>query len=383
MAGNKLLIIDGDPASRDYLAKTLVDAGYEVLRAPSGKEGLIAAWRDHPDLILADPVMADLAGEELAARLRSDSRTAKVPLVALSSDSRPARLQSCRQAGFDDYLVKSPQLVPALIASVGKLLSKGGNAAREGGLLITLLSAKGGTGTSSLCANLAMNMAEDRPEIGVVVADLVLPIGSISGIVGYQSSENLVTIARMTASETTPEFLRRNLPRLEAWRFHLLAGSPDPAHGNDLNVGRIGDIVSALKSVYDLVLLDLGRALSPMSLPLLEHADLVAMIVGADTSTVTLTRTVWDYLRGRGVQAAAVYLILNRAVGLEGVTKAEAEKIIGLPIQSAVPYLGGNVSLANNQHQPYCLKFPADTASIILKDTARQMVTLAGHLRAG
>jgi pilus assembly protein CpaE len=169
---------------------------------------------------------------------------------------------------------------------------------------------------------------------------------------------------------------------MDVWHFHLLAGAPDPERANALDVGRISDVVAALKLAYDFVVLDLGRSLSRISLPLIEHADLVAMIVGTDLSTVTLSKTVWDYLHSKGVQAPSLYLILNRAVGLEGVTKAEAEKIIGLPIQTAMPYLGGNVSLANNQHHPYTLNFPSDTASIILKDTARQMARLAQNIRA-
>ncbi len=381
MASSTILIIDGDLASRNYIASVLQKQGHQVLQASSGREGLIAAWRDRPDIIIADPVMPDLTGEQLATRLRLDSRTARIPLVALSSDPQPARQRSCSEAGFNEYLAKTPQAISSLMEVVAGQLG-GGAAAKDGGLQIVFLSAKGGTGTSSLCANLAMNVAEHQPEARVVVVDLVLPIGSIAGIVGYESDQNLVTIAHMPAAETTPEFLRDNLTQLDAWRFHLLAGSPDPERGNELVVGRIGDIISALKSAYDFVVLDLGRSLSRISLPLIEHADLVAMIVGSDQSTVTLTKIVWEYLQSKGVQALSVYAILNRAVGLEGVTKVEAEKIIGLPIQTAMPYLGGNFSMANNQHQPYSVKFPADTASIVLRETAQQMVSLVKRLRA-
>ncbi len=383
MAGSTILIVDADLASRNYLAAALNKEGHKVIQAASGREGLIAAWRDRPDIIITDPVLPDLAGEVLAARLRADARTAKVPLVALSSDPEQSRLRSCISAGFNEYLVKTAQAMPSLINTVTSLLGGGSAVVKEGGKLIVFLSAKGGTGTSSLCANIAMNVALNQPEARVVVLDLVLPIGSIAGIVGYQSDENVVTIAQKPVTETTPEFLRESLAQLEIWRFHLLAGSPDPEHGNELVVTRIGDLVAGLKSTYDFVFLDLGRSLSRISLPLIQQADIVTMVVGADISTVTLTKTVWDYLQSKGLQASSVYMILNRAVGLEGVTKAEAEKIIGIPIKTSMPYLGANLTLANNQHQPYVVKFPSDTASIVLKDTGRQMIDLARHLRAG
>ncbi len=383
MTGSTILVVDGDIASRNYIAAALQKEGYRVLHAASGKEALIVAWRDHPHLIIADPVLPDLKGEELAARLRSDPRTARLPLIALSRDASPGRMQSCLDAGFNQYVVKGPQALPSLLGMVPVLLGEQAVASRQGGLLIAFLSAKGGTGTSSLCANLARVIADRSPEPRVVVADLVLPIGSIAGIVGYRDDQNLATVANLPASETTPEFLGDKLPRIEDWHFQLLAGSPDPQHGNDLAAARVVELIAGLQAAYDFVLLDLGRSLSRISLPLIEHADLVAMIVGADMSTVALTRTTWDYLRSKGVQPASVYPILNRAVGLEGLTRAEIEQMLGIPIKVSVPYLGSNFSIANNQHQPYSSKFPRDTASIVLKDTAQQMIDLAKRQRAG
>jgi DNA-binding response OmpR family regulator len=59
-----------------------------VLQAGSGREGLIYIWRDRPDLVIADPALADLKGEEIAVKLRNDIRFANLPLIALSSDPR-------------------------------------------------------------------------------------------------------------------------------------------------------------------------------------------------------------------------------------------------------------------------------------------------------
>jgi pilus assembly protein CpaE len=259
----------------------------------------------------------------------------------------------------------------------------GAAAKKVGGLLIVFLSAKGGTGTSSLCANMATQIVAYRPEANVVVADLVLPIGSIADIVGYTGDQNLVTVSEMPATILTPDYFRDNLVQMANWKFHLLAGSPDPENGNQLKVGLIGDFVSALKDAYDYVLIDLGRSLSRISMPIIENADLVALIVGTDQSTISLTKTVWEYLQGKGVDATRIFAILNRAVGLEGLTKSEAEKIIGLEIKTSVPYLGSNFVLANNQHMPFSQKFPKDTAAIVFKETAEQMAELARRLRSG
>jgi len=131
--------------------------------------------------------------------------------------------------------------------------------------------------------------------------------------------------------------------------------------------------VCSLRSAYDYVLVDLGRSLSRISLPLIQEADLLVLILSTDLSTVNHTQKLWHYLQGQGVSSDRVYSILNRAVGLEGLTKAEAEKILGLDIDLMMPYMMGNFTLANNQHTPISIKFPTDAASFVLKQAAIDM----------
>jgi len=383
VVGKSVLVLDENKASRNFLVKTLSEKQFKVAGAVSGREALITAWRDEPDLILFDPVLSDLGVEEFIQRLRNDPRTSSTPLLALSSNPSPALQEASLNAGVNEYLIKSPQAIPALAEALIRLLGAEGpaDAAGEGeegdGLLIVFLSGKGGIGTSSLCANLAMNIRQVQPEARIVVADLVLPIGSIAPIVGYEGGINLATLADLPAGQTNPEYLQKNLPEPELWQFQVLAGSPDPQHANILNADRITEIVKALRAAYDFVILDLGRSLSRIGLPLIQKADLITLIVSPDLSTIQLTRTVWAYLQGQGIDGRRMYVILNRAVGLEGLTKAQAEEMLGLTIKTAIPYLGGNFALANNLHQPITTKYPTDTASIILKETAGNMVRLA------
>ena len=382
MPEKKILIVDADAASRNFIARNLIDQKYEVIQAGSGKEGLIYAWRDRPDLAIIDPTIEDLKGEKMAAKLRQDVRTENMPLIALSSDSSMVYIQSCIDAGFSEYIMKSGQAISMLNEAVNRLFGINSAIVKQGGLLMVFLSAKGGTGTSSMCANIAMNIAQNQPEVRVVVLDLILPIGSIAPIVGYEGTQNIVTITDMQPGETTPEFFRDELPEIKTWRFHLLAGSPDPKSSNHIQVGRIWDIVKALKESYDYVLIDLGRSLSKISLPFIQHADLITLILSTDISTVSLTKTLWLYLKSKGVDTASVYTILNRAVGLEGLSKVDAEKMIEIPINATMPYLSSNMAFANTHHQPFTVKFPKDTASIVFQKSAKEMSALARKLRA-
>lgn len=383
MPEKKILIVDADTASRNFIARNLLSQKYEVIQAGSGKEGLIYAWRDRPDLMVLDPMVTDISGEEVARKLKQDARTANMPIIALSSDPNTARIKTCLDAGFSEYIPKSGRAVSVLEETISRLLGITSASAKHGGFLMVFVSAKGGAGTSSICANIAMNMAQDQPNVRVVVLDMVLPIGSIAPIVGYEGAQNIVTITDMPIEETTPEFFRGHLPEMPVWRFHLLAGSPDPESSNNLKIGRIWDIVAALKECYDFVFIDIGRALSKIGLPLIQHADLIGLVISTDTSTVSLTKTLLDYMNNKGVAPASIYPILNRAGGVEGLFKADAEKALGIEIKATMPYLGSNFAFANSHHQPFALKFPNDTASIIFHKMAEEMVVQARAARAG
>ncbi len=382
MPEKKVLIIDADVASRNFIARNLLGQKYEVIQAGSGKEGLIYAWRDRPDLAVIDPTLTDITGEDLARKLKQDARTANMPLIALSSDPSVSRIKSCLDAGFSEYITKSGQAVPMLNEMVSRLLDISGALVKQGGLLMVFLSAKGGTGTSSICANIAMSIGQNQPEARVVVVDMVLPIGSIAPIVGYEGPQNIVTIAEMPPDEVTPEFLRDKLTECAPWRFNLLAGSPDPESSNHLKAGRIVDIVSALKESYDYVLIDIGRSLSRITLPLIQRADLNILVVSTDVSTVSLTKPILEYMKSKGVSMDSVFVLLNRAVGLEGLSKAETENALEIPIRTTMPYLSSNLAFANSHHQPFAMKFPRDTASLVFYETAKEMSILARNLRA-
>lgn len=387
MVGKTILLLDENPASRNFLATTLREKQFTILEAPSGREALSMAWRDAPDLVLFDPVLSDIRDDEFITRLRTNPRTKNMLLVALSSDPGPARRDACINAGVDEYLVKSSQALASLEESLVRILSQSSSieeavrVEKEPGLLFVFLSAKGGTGTSSLCANIAMNIKQVQPEARVVVVDLVLPIGSIAPIVGYEGKLNITTVADLPASQMSGDYFSKNLPKPELWQFQLLPGSPDPQTANALKADRIDYVVDTLLSTYDYVILDIGRSLSRISLPLIEKADLIALIVSTDPGTLKLTRTIHKYLQSQGIDHHKIYIILNHALGLEGTTETEAEEVIGLSIKTTLPYMGGNFALANNLNQPVTTKYPNDTASMILRELAINMGTVARQLR--
>jgi Flp pilus assembly CpaE family ATPase len=230
---------------------------------------------------------------------------------------------------------------------------------------------------SSLCANIAQEIASSQPSMDIAVLDMVMPLGSIGSIVGYQGEFNLVTAANRSLENLNSQYLRQSLATIPNWGFRLLAGAPDPESANSVDASHIPILIRAFREAFDATFVDLGRSLSRISLPIILEADVVVIITSADLSTVGLTQIMWSYLQLKGLDSQRVYMLINRAVGLEGLGKSDVERIVGVQVQATVPYMSGNFTLANNQHLPVLQKMPNDTAAMMLNQISRQILDLA------
>jgi DNA-binding response OmpR family regulator len=123
----KILLVDDD---RDLLAVTgfaLQQAGFLVVKAEDGVEGLAAFQREHPDLAVLDINMPRMNGFDLARQLRERSR---IPVIMLTARSEEEDVVKALSLGADDYLAKpfSPKI---LLARVKALLRRVGIEAEE------------------------------------------------------------------------------------------------------------------------------------------------------------------------------------------------------------------------------------------------------------
>lgn len=367
----RLLLIESDSTALAYLNAMFRKAGYQTLAVGTGKEGLIEAWRNRPELIILDTELSDLNGLDIVRKLRADARTAQTKIFCLSAQSKPEDILGGVQAGADEYIVKRAGVDAELLERVRALFptdEAAGEPSKPPGKLISFLSAKGGTGTSSLCANLAQNLAGLVNPKTVAVVDLVLPIGSISQIVGATSPKSIIEVTQLDPRLVTRAKIEPMLAHVPEWKFHLLSGAPDPEAAQALKVDRLGPVFDVLRECYDYVLVDFGRALSRISLPFIRSSARVVLVLASDASTVALTKTTLKYLESQNVRRSRIYPVLNRAVGLEGMSRTELEKELALVIPGVIPHMAGAFSMANNQHVPIAVKFPNDTATFVLHD---------------
>ena len=107
MRYKKILIVDDDTVNLKMLRKIFNSDEFHVIQASGGYEAVNIAKNDHPDLIILDIVMPDMDGGEVAAILKKDPITQKIPIIFLSSLIKKEEEQySSTQDGV--YLMAKP-----------------------------------------------------------------------------------------------------------------------------------------------------------------------------------------------------------------------------------------------------------------------------------
>lgn len=100
----KILVIDDDPAFVRLVEQVLAPAGFEVLTAASGGEGLRLLFAHHPDIVLLDVVMPEMDGWDTCRRIRDIT---DVPVVMLTAEKTSEEdIVQGLECGADNYLIK-------------------------------------------------------------------------------------------------------------------------------------------------------------------------------------------------------------------------------------------------------------------------------------
>jgi CheY-like chemotaxis protein len=102
----RILVVDDSRFLRMTNERALHKAGFEVIGAADGEEGLKMAREKLPDLILLDMMLPKLSGPEVLKALRADSATSKIPVMVLTSLSQ-ANEEKLKNEGATEYFQKS------------------------------------------------------------------------------------------------------------------------------------------------------------------------------------------------------------------------------------------------------------------------------------
>jgi DNA-binding response OmpR family regulator len=106
----KILIVEDNAAAIKYYSSHLKKAGYSVLAANAGFEGLNMARRERPDLILLDILLPDLDGHKICRILKFDKDCSNIPIAMLTSRDTEEDAEQAKKCGADAFLIKTTHI---------------------------------------------------------------------------------------------------------------------------------------------------------------------------------------------------------------------------------------------------------------------------------
>ena len=113
----RVLIVEDNVDNYELVRFLLERAGYQVLSAATGIEGVDVARRELPDLILMDLSMPEMDGWDATKHLKADVQTSHIPVLALTAHTLPSERKRAIDAGCDGYISK-----PIKVASFERLV---------------------------------------------------------------------------------------------------------------------------------------------------------------------------------------------------------------------------------------------------------------------
>ncbi len=122
-----ILYVEDNEDNVYMLVRRLRRHGFEVIVARDGAQGIEAARRERPDVVLMDLSLPVLDGWEATRRLKGAVETRSIPVIALSAHAMAGERERALEAGCDDYDTK-PVDLDRLLAKIRAQLGKGGGA---------------------------------------------------------------------------------------------------------------------------------------------------------------------------------------------------------------------------------------------------------------
>lgn len=119
----RILAVDDEPMVLTVIRKRLEFAGFEVITAEDGMEGLRLARTEQPDLIVLDLILPGINGYQICGMLKRDQNLKRIPILMLSARSQEHDVSEGLRLGADAYMTK-PYETEEFMAQVQTLLAK-------------------------------------------------------------------------------------------------------------------------------------------------------------------------------------------------------------------------------------------------------------------
>lgn len=372
----KILVIDDDPDTIEFLTLILTRQGYEVQAAKDGMDALTQAHDLKPDMIILDVMMPGLDGYEVARSLRRHPETALTPILMFTAKTQVEDKLAGYEAGVDIYLTKPVHPVE-LQANIKALLVQ--KKARtdllaERGYVVGVMGAKGGLGVSTVALNLAIAYHQ-KFDINVIAAEMRPGQGSWGQELDIVGPKGLVDLLNRNQSEITADIVD-NMLVSTSYGVRLLMSSDKSADVPLANaLAQFETTLEQMSTLAPLVVLDIGTNFHPAFDVLARVCNEMILITEPQPVTVNRTRLMVDELRnlGFGSGKALTVIAVHRSRAEISLSVSKIEEALKSPVALGIPPAVELSYLSSTRNLPMIILQPEGIF-------AQQFGALAQHL---
>jgi pilus assembly protein CpaE len=367
-----ILIIDDD-ADRASLTKIVLNkAGYQCITAFDGKQGLIMAKSNKPDLILLDLMMPGMNGFDVCIELRKMPETLDTPVVFLTAKTETANKIRGLQVGADDYMTV-PFENDELLLRVRALIRRSQASPTErkttqSGKIVAVFNLRGGSGCTTLAVNLAIALRQLWSE-EVVLADFNLPIGVANIYLNIRPHNSVSELADFYPDVIEKELIEKHLTFHESSGIYLLGGVFEPANAEKVTENHVAAILDRMKEQFSYIIVDTPHDFSPQALAIFDKADEILIPVPPDIASLLLTKAALKIFDDLGYIEDKIRLVVNWTFKENGLSIEHIQDAFKHKIGSLIQF-DSNVSEAISTGIPVILSSPSKKLVTNIEDLA-------------
>jgi CheY-like chemotaxis protein len=360
-----ILVVDDDLDTLTLIGLTLQRRGFTVTKAQNGPQALELLHGELPDLVIVDVMMPQMDGYEVCRTIKSDQRTAHLPVVMLTAKAQTASQLEGFRAGATDYITK-PVHPQDLVVRITSVLDRARVAQEASGApFIAVAGAKGGVGATTVAVNLAVALAE---RFRTVLIDLELS-GTTAIHLGLEPKITLFDLARDEAGLNDPAAIHAALTT-HASGLQLLAGSD-----GDVEPAQIGLILNHVAGLCEACVLDMGWGVGAVTRLAAQRAKSFIVVIDSDRATLSQANRLLHVLKDAYVPPEAIKLLWVNRQGLPAETGQHAiETMLGRGPDLTIEPAADVMYAALDNGQPVVLSSPAHPAAVQLRQLAETLV---------
>ncbi len=368
----RLLIVDDIPETRENLRKLLFfEADIDVVGAAiNGEEGIDMAIELKPDIVLMDINMPGVDGITASERISQAVPFCQIIMMSVQGESD--YLRRSMLAGAREFLIKpfsSDELVssirrvyqlgasrrqamPAMVQTGVGVGAKAEVKPQAAGKIVTIFSAKGGVGCSTIAVNLAIALQQSAAS-KVAVVDTSLQFGDIGVLLNLYASRTIADLASL-ADELDDELINDIFLSHSSGVKALLA-PPRPEVADTVTPGLVGDVLDRLRTMFDIILVDTGSVLDDVVLNVLDISDKIIVVTTPEIPAIKNAKLFFEVTEALEYERERIMFILNKVDKRINIRAEDIEANIKYKIEGQLPFDERTVTTSVNQGIPYVL----------------------------